>query len=581
MTTAVTIAPTPILQFLDNNGRPCVGGSVLTQVGGVNTATYQDSAGTIALPNPIPLNNRGEVSNSAGTSCQLFLANGVTYVFTLFDANGNQLNQATYVGNTNVAIANLAGTGDATQGAGMVGFLYSLGYAAGTIGAWLKNLALAAGSTFIGWAQGGTGAQTRTVSDKLSEQVSIFDFMTTAQRTDWIAATAASNLSAALDMTSAIQAAINYAATRSLVGGEVYMPPGAGKVTAELFTYGSGAVGQVALIGDGPFVARLFPSGDFTVINDVSSYGETGGFSIEWPSTAKASIPTTRIGVEFAGANWQSSYTTKRKITVNYAYRGFVLNDWTGSPLGTAYLIKLYGLTAFRCADWGIWLNSKTGSTTLILEECYARCDDITPVPASKGIFVNNFNDVTWISCAVDSAVDNWVQVQNANNFTSLDLAFEGCTMVTAASVAVNVNSVSAIMLGVKTISCTFNTGAATNARVISLGANTNNLVVAGYTEQANTFTSGTRYKATMNAANSNLIVLDRSIQAADVLDNGFFANAVYEGTRRASVNLAPNYGTWAKGDYVKSGVPTVGNPKGWYCTAAGTSGTWVSEGNL
>jgi hypothetical protein len=123
MTTAVTIAPTPILQFFNNQGQPCVGGTVLTQVGGVNYATYQDAAGTTPLPNPIPLNNRGEVSNSSGISCQLFLASGVTYTFTLFDAAGNQLNQASFVSNGGDSItlrADLASM--APPGAGMIGY---------------------------------------------------------------------------------------------------------------------------------------------------------------------------------------------------------------------------------------------------------------------------------------------------------------------------------------------------------------------------------------------------------------------------------------------------------------------------
>lgn len=127
MTTAVTIAPTPILAFLNNQGQPCVGGTVLTQVGGVNTATYQDSAGTIPLPNPIPLNSRGEISNAAGISCQLFLQTGVAYVFTLFDANGNQLNQASYVTMPNALATNLAST-LAGQGASLIGSNNAGGY---------------------------------------------------------------------------------------------------------------------------------------------------------------------------------------------------------------------------------------------------------------------------------------------------------------------------------------------------------------------------------------------------------------------------------------------------------------------
>lgn len=90
-------APTPILQFWLNNGQLAAGGSILTTVGGVNAATYQDVGLTTPLPNPIPLNSRGEVSNAAGASCQLFLPQSTIYVFTLFDAGGNQIWQAAYV----------------------------------------------------------------------------------------------------------------------------------------------------------------------------------------------------------------------------------------------------------------------------------------------------------------------------------------------------------------------------------------------------------------------------------------------------------------------------------------------------
>jgi hypothetical protein len=97
MAVAVTIAPVAIQQFFANNDEFNVGGSILTQVGGVNYPTYQDSAGIIALPNPIPLNSRGEISNMVGATCQLFLQQGVVYTFTMFDAGGNQLDVATYV----------------------------------------------------------------------------------------------------------------------------------------------------------------------------------------------------------------------------------------------------------------------------------------------------------------------------------------------------------------------------------------------------------------------------------------------------------------------------------------------------
>lgn len=91
MGTSVAQSPTPILQFLSNAGLMNVGGSLLTQVGGVNYPTWQDAAGATPLPNPIPLNSRGEISNTSGVSVPLYLAQGVVYQFTLYDANGNQI----------------------------------------------------------------------------------------------------------------------------------------------------------------------------------------------------------------------------------------------------------------------------------------------------------------------------------------------------------------------------------------------------------------------------------------------------------------------------------------------------------
>lgn len=45
--------------------------------------------------------------------------------------------------------------------------------------------------------------------------------------------------------------------------------------------------------------------------------------------------------------------------------------------------------------------------------------------------------------------------------------------------------------------------------------------------------------------------------------------------------NAAPTKLAWKAGDRVKTITPSVGQPKGWVCTVAGTPGTWVSEGNL
>jgi hypothetical protein len=47
------------------------------------------------------------------------------------------------------------------------------------------------------------------------------------------------------------------------------------------------------------------------------------------------------------------------------------------------------------------------------------------------------------------------------------------------------------------------------------------------------------------------------------------------------SAAAAPIYGSYYVGDTVINNVPASGQPKGWVCTVAGSSGTWVSLGNL
>jgi hypothetical protein len=57
---------------------------------------------------------------------------------------------------------------------------------------------------------------------------------------------------------------------------------------------------------------------------------------------------------------------------------------------------------------------------------------------------------------------------------------------------------------------------------------------------------------------------------------NGFNGGAIH-----VADTSAPTAGTWAVGDHCSKTDPSVGQPKGWFCTTAGTPGTWTSEGNL
>lgn len=75
--------------------------------------------------------------------------------------------------------------------------------AAGTAGALAATLAATSGSSTVGFTRSETGAQARTLLDKLRDTVSAFDFMTSAQIADVRAGTGL------ISVTAALQAAIN------------------------------------------------------------------------------------------------------------------------------------------------------------------------------------------------------------------------------------------------------------------------------------------------------------------------------------------------------------------------------------
>lgn len=177
----VALSESPILQFLNNAGQLNAGGSLLTQVGNVNYSTYQDPAGLTPLPNPIPLNSRGEVSNSSGVSCQLYLVDGVTYTFTLFDASGNQLWTANDVlAITPVAVGNMTDEGPFAAGPLFTGAIAGTtltvsAFASGaplTIGQTLFGAGITAGTTItaLGTGTGGTGTYTVSTSQTVGSE---------------------------------------------------------------------------------------------------------------------------------------------------------------------------------------------------------------------------------------------------------------------------------------------------------------------------------------------------------------------------------------------------------------------------
>jgi hypothetical protein len=92
----------------------------------------------------------------------------------------------------------------------------------------------------------------------------------------------------------------------------------------------------------------------------------------------------------------------------------------------------------------------------------------------------------------------------------------------------------------------------------------------------------GLWYVGTSGTANE-LYVDEMSLSCGEqgVLNPSKFGSFELNEKTFTSASAAPVDGTWKRGDQVFNSLPSVGSPKSWVCTVAGTPGTWVSTGNL
>ncbi|MBW8897128.1 MAG: hypothetical protein JF619_03225, partial [Massilia sp.] len=383
----------------------------------------------------------------------------------------------------------------------------------------------------------------------------------------------------------ALQAACNFAASNGRL--TVHVPAGKYRITRTVQTTDVNAArGSVAcgFAGDGPYSTIFLPAGDFTAINIVTSYAQCGGFSVQWPATPAAAIPPTRIGVEFCNSYHQVSQTCVHDILVMYAYNAFFQRDWTGAAggLGTMYVVDLERLFSFRAADYGFKLAAVNGgSTTHRFSTCWANCSDAAGAAHGKGFYLKGINDIAMTNCAVDLCRDAALSVFNTYQVNLMGFAMESCAAVTNGAALMRFVSAPVVnVVGLKDIAGTVNIpGQNGRACVVLAGAGTS-CNVRGYARAALKSAAGTLYKVGVDGATARLDT-DASVAFAEALDNGAYANISWGGIRYSATGKAPDQGPNQRGDYVRNMVPAVGQPKGWYCTAAGSPGTWVSEGAL
>tara|TARA_R110000868_G_scaffold362186_1_gene624282 strand:+ start:799 stop:2427 length:1629 start_codon:yes stop_codon:yes gene_type:complete len=203
---AVSVSPTPKLQFFDLNGAPLVGGKLYSYVPGSTTplATYTSSTGVTANTNPVVLDSRGEANvwlSSAPYKLALYSATDVL-IWTVDNLNGPD--QAT-----------------------------------------LAALAASGGSALIGYQPAGIAAVTTTVQAKLRQVVSVLDFGAVADGN--------AGSGAGTDNTAAFQNAIDFIVSNANLSGALFIPAGIYKISSQI-----SVPANVYIYGDGGFQSVLF-----------------------------------------------------------------------------------------------------------------------------------------------------------------------------------------------------------------------------------------------------------------------------------------------------------------------------------
>jgi hypothetical protein len=179
-------------QFFTNNGVPLSGGKLETYLAGTTTpaATYTSFSGSIANSNPIILDSAGR------TPSEVWLTSEVSYKFILKDSANVLIGTYDNISGVN-DLASISNNTDIALGDALVGFKQ------------------AKSSGFL------TGAVGKTVHQKLTDSVSVFDFLTTAQIAD------VQTNAGLVDVTSAVQNALNNA-------GRIYFPAGTYVISSTL-----------------------------------------------------------------------------------------------------------------------------------------------------------------------------------------------------------------------------------------------------------------------------------------------------------------------------------------------------------
>ena len=386
----MSVSLSPILngyQSFLTNGLPNNGGFIYTYAAGTSTptATYTTNTGGTPNANPIPLSADGRPPQ------EIWLTDGTAYKLVITDSLNSPIPSASFDNITGVA-------------------------SPGSITSFIASLAASTGGTLIGWIQSVAGAVLRTVSDKLTDQVTVFDFMTTAQIADVRAGTAL------VDVTAPLQAAANWLGSQTAPKRKLIFPSGRYKYTISP----NWAIEDAEIQADGEVYLRYAGTGNAVICDGGSTggvfnfkMGHTNKFIVEGPATSqngvygRALLQGCHIGFRITGAGttysgcriefavcakfdiicssngngyaWYSKpafglYLTNRLITEPTSYCTFntpilELTSGTGLYIDQAYGNVFIGGTAEQNASVGIYLTANAHENKFYGIDCEANTD--------------------------------------------------------------------------------------------------------------------------------------------------------------------------------------------------------------
>jgi hypothetical protein len=333
--------------------------------------------------------------------------------------------------------------------------------------------------------------------------------------------------------------------------------------------------------------AELPPAGNSTISGNVVS---NCGFSTIYPTDGlKGGIWVCNQSITVNGNSIDSCFFAG--IVVSSAPSGY--NSAFGGTVVSNNIITNQAVDPNGSAQgYGIFVGNGTGSMRDVLVS-----GNKIHRSADNGIFVNCPDDATVNATNGDiSIIGNHVEVNHELgaieifSYAQRDMLVEGNLLKGSSAAGASTNN------GI-------GFGPSTTVRVHCVGNVINNFrigISAPYTARvtdvicANNSIQNATYGVS-GSGNGPWLISDNSYKTiSNFTCNGgaiqgvlarsaFQIIASYPDTIQSVRDAIPSVGAWVRGDYLKNNLPSSGTstPKGWYCTANGTPGTWISEGSL